>query len=252
MSVMSVQGVGGSQQAAQTGAEQQPVDQQQAEMFDQLRQEQEESSQSLTEMIKEAQEKAKAQRDALKVPKNSQQYGDAPLEAYARLARAKTEGQVNAASGFARRKIAQLKAALRTDSDNAIRIKGSIRQLEKAISRGGKKKQELNRERLAELRKARSEQQKKREELELRRRRTQRMIRESGYLRETSAADRMAAQLTATQMELRQQAQQIAGSVSATAESTAYAAQQYTATVSAAAAFNAEAAAPAAGLSLEG
>ena len=246
MSPMSVQGAG--QQPAQTGADQSQAADPQAQMLEQLRQEQEDQGQSLAEMIKEAQEKAEAQRDALKVPKNTR-YGDAPLEAYARLARAKTRAQVNSASGFARRKIAQLKAAMRTDGDNTIRIKGSIRQLEKAISRGEKKKRDLDRERLAELRKARSEEQKKREELELRRRRTQRMIRESGYLREAEVSDRLSAQLTATQMELRQQIQQVTDSMSASVES---AAQQYTATVSAVAAFNAEAAVPSAGLSLEG
>ncbi len=249
MSPISVQGVG--QQPAQGGADQPQAADQQAQMLEQLRQEQEDQGQSLAEMIKEAQEKAEAQRDALKVPKNTR-YGDAPLEAYARLARAKTRAQVNSASGFARRKIAQLKAAMRTDGDNTIRIKGSIRQLEKAISRGEKKKRDLDRERLAELRKARSEEQKKREELELRRSRTQRMIRESGYLREAEISDRLSTQLTATQMELRHQIQQVTDSVGAAAGSTAYATQQYTATVSAVAAFNAEAAAPAAGLSLEG
>ena len=239
MGTMNVQGVTAGQQVppGADGTEQLP------EQTGQLRQEDE--SQSLIEMIQEAQKKAEAQRDALKVPRNTR-YGDAPLEAYARLARAKNRAQVNAASGFARRKIAQLKASLRTDGDNAIRIKGSIRQLEKAISRGEKKKRELDRERLAELRKARSEEQKKREELELRRRRTQRMIREAGYLREAEISDRQATQLTATQMELRQQAQNLADSMAASAET---AAQQYSAAASSA---GAEAAAPAAGLSLEG
>ena len=241
MSVMSVQGASNQQAMVQPGLEQQPADQQ-AELAGQLRREQEDESQSLIEMIREAQEKAKAQRDALKLPKNTR-YGDAPLEAYARLARAKNRSQVNAASGFARRKIAQLKSALRTDGDNAIRIKGSIRQLEKAISRGEKKKKELDRERLAELRKARSAEQKKQEELELRRRRTQRMIRESGYLREAEVSDRLATQLTATQMELRQQAQQLANTMAASVET---AAQQYTA------AAGAEAAAPAEGISVAG
>ena len=242
MSGMSVQGT--ANQPVQSGAEQ--MVEQQAQQMDRLRQEQENESQSLIEMIQDAQEKAKAQRDALKLPKNTR-YGDAPLEAYARLARAKTKMQVNSASGFARRKIAQLKGSLRTDSDNAIRIKGSIRQLEKAISRGEKKKKELDRERLAELRKTRSEEQKKRKELELRRSRTQRMIREAGYLREAEISDRLATQLTATQMELRQQAQQLANTMTASAEA---AAQQYTATASAA--VTAEAAAPAEGISLEG
>ena len=242
MSAMNVQGVGGSQQ---TVPEQQPADQE-TERLGQLLQEQEDESQSLIEMIQEAQEKAKAQRDALKLPKNTR-YGDAPLEAYARLARAKNRAQVNSASGFARRKIAQLKSSLRSDSDNAIRIRGSIRQLEKAISRGEKKKKELDRERLAELRKARSEEQRKREELELRRRKTQRMIRESGYLREAEISDRLATQLTATQMELRQQAQQLAESMTASVET---AAQQYTAAASTA--VSAEAAAPVEGISVAG
>ncbi len=244
MSAMSVQGVAGTaNQQAQPGAEQA---EQQADLLEQARQEQEERSQSLSEMIREGQKKAEAQRDALKIPKNTR-YGDAPLEAYARLARAKTKMQVNSATGYARQKIAQLKSALRTDSDNAIRIKGSIRQLEKAISRGAKKKRELDRERLAELRKARSEEQRKREELEQRRRKTQRMIREAGYLREAEISDRQATQLTATQMELRQQAQQLANSSAASAKA---AAQQYTATASAA--MSAEIAAPEAGLNLEG
>lgn len=239
MSAIHMQSVSAGQQA-QT---EQPAEQQ-TELPEQLRQEQEDESRSLIEMIREAQEKAEAQRDALKLPKNTR-YGDAPLEAYARLARAKTAGQVDSATGFARQKIFQLKSSLRTDADNTTRIKAAISQLEKAVSRGSKKKRELERERLAELRKARSEAQKKREELELRRRKAQRMIRESGYLQEAELSDRLATQLTATQMELRQQAQQLAGSAAASAES---AAQQYTATASAAAAGTA----PAAALNLEG
>ena len=229
MSIQSVSGVSDSQQL-QSGAEPQ-ITEDHFEQMGQLLQQQEEESQSLIEMIHDAQEKAKAQRDALKVPKNTH-YVDAPLEAYARLARAKDKAQVNAASGFARRKIAQLKSALRTDGDNTIRIKGSIRQLEKAISRGERKKRELDREHLAKLRKARSEEQKKRDEQELRRRKTQRMIRESGYMREAEIAGRLDSQLTATQMELRQQSQQISAATAALAES---AAQLYTATAASAA-----------------
>ena len=250
MSAMSLQGVTGAGNA-QSSAEQQSVDEQ-TELMDRMLQEQDDEIQSLQEMIKEGQERAKAQRDAMSVPK-SNRYGDAPLEAYARLARAKTKGQVDSASGFARQKIAQLRSALRTDGDNAIRIKGSIRQLEKAITRGAKKKRELERERLAELRKARSEEQKKREALEQQRRKTQRMIREAGYMREAQIADRQATQLTATQMELRQQAQQLASAAAASAEAAAQqysvAAQQYTATAAAAAA---ETAAPAEALNVAG
>ncbi|MDE7262836.1 MAG: hypothetical protein K2N78_12365 [Oscillospiraceae bacterium] len=123
MSTMSVQGVSG-QQASQAGTEQ--ASDQAAELLARLRQEDDDPD--IVEMIRDAQKKAEAQRDALKVTKNTR-YGDAPLEAYARLSRAKTKAQVNSASGYARQKIAQLKAAMRSDSDNAIRIKGSIRQL---------------------------------------------------------------------------------------------------------------------------
>lgn len=217
---------------------------QEADIFHESLARQEEERESLTEMIRTAQEKAKAQREALKLPKNSARYGDAPLEAYARLARAKNAAQVNAASGYARRQIAQMQQALRQDGDNAIRIKGAISQLKKAVSRGEKKKRDLDRERLLQLRKARSQQQKAREELELRRRKTQRMIRESGYLREAEIAGRQAEQLTATQMELRSQAQALGSAVTAQADAVA---QQY-----AAAAASAAQPAPEPGLSLEG
>ena len=204
-----------------------------------------EEIESLTEMIKSAQEKAKAQREALKVPNNTR-YGDAPLEAYARLARARDKAAVNAASGYARRRLAQFKTALRTDSDNAAKIKAAINQLQKAINRGEKKKRELDREKLTERQKAASREAKERLKQELRRRRAQRMIREQGYMREAEVSNRLAAHLTATQMELRQQAQDLAASTAASAEA---AAQQYTAAVDAAAA----AAVPVdAGLSLQG
>ena len=196
-------------------------DQQESELADLLSQEQEEGE-TLLEMIRSAQEKAKAQREALKLPKNSTRYGDAPLEAYARLARAKSRPEVNAASGYARRRLAQFKTALRTDPDNAARIKAAIR--------GEKKKLELDRERLTELRRKRAAKEELREKeqrlrQELRRRRSQRMIRESGYMREAEISDRLATHLTATQMELRQQAQELAASTSTSLET---AVQQYT------------------------
>ena len=100
--------------------------------------EQEEQSKSLAEMIEAAQKKAAEQREALKLPKNNTHYGDAPLEAYARLARAKNKAQVNAASGFARRKLFQLKAALHSDSENTPTIRGAINQLQKSINRDRK------------------------------------------------------------------------------------------------------------------
>ena len=206
----------------------------------------EEESKSLAEMIKDAQEKAEAHRSALKVTKNSTRYGDAPLEAYARLARAKTASQVDAASGFARRRIAQLRGSLHLDSENATKIKSAINQLQKAVNRGAKKKRDLNREQMIKLRKARSKEAERRRDLELVRRRTQRMIRESGYLREADIAGRLAAQLTETQMELRSQAQSLAA---ANATSLETAVQQYAAEAASA---GAETAAPAAAISVQG
>ena len=191
----------------------------------------EEEGKDLVEMIRDAQEKAEAQREAMKLPKSSTRYGDAPLEAYARLARARSRMEVNSASGYARRRLAQFKTALRTDSDNAAKIKAAINQLQKAVNRGERKKRELDRERLTEIRrkKAAKEELKEKERRlrqELVRRRTQRMIRESGYMREAEISDRLATQLTATQMELRQQAQDLSASASASLET---AVQHYTA-----------------------
>ena len=191
----------------------------------------EEDGRTLVEMIRDAQEKAEAQREAMKLPKSSTRYGDAPLEAYARLARAKSRTEVNAASGYARRRLAQFKTALHTDSDNAAKIKAAINQLQKAVNRGERKKRELDRERLTELRRkkaAREELKEKEQRLrqELIRRKSQRMMRESGYLREAEISDRLATQLTATQMELRQQAQDLAAAASSSVEA---AVQQYAA-----------------------
>ncbi len=200
--------------------------------------EKEEEGKNLVEMIRDAQEKAEAQREAMKMPKSSTRYGDAPLEAYARLARARNRMEVNAASGYARRRLTQFKTALRTDSDNAAKIKAAISQLQKAVNRGEKKKQELDRERLTEVRRKRAAKEERREQeqrlrQELRRRKSQRMIRESGYLREAEISDRLASHLTATQMELRQQAQDLTASAAASMESVV---QQYSAVTAAASA----------------
>lgn len=200
--------------------------------------EQEKEGRSLLEMIRDAQEKADAQRETLKMPKDSTRYGDAPLEAYARLARAKTSAEVNSASGYARRRLSQFKAALRTDSENSAKIKAAINQLQKAINRGERKKRELSKEQVAELRRKRAAwQEKKNLEIRLRqeltRKKTQRMIRESGYSQEAEVSNRLAAQMTATQMELRQQFQSVTGASTLCAEA---AAQQYVATSEAAAA----------------
>lgn len=201
----------------------------------------EEESKNLVDMIREAQEKADAQREAMKLPKNNTRYGDAPLEAYARLARARSSAEVNSASGYARRRLSQFKCALRTDPENAAKIKAAINQLQKAIHRGERKKRELSREHLAELRRKRAaEEDKKQLEMRLKqelvRKKTQRMIRESGYSREAEVSNRLAAQLTAAQIELRQQAQELSASAGTTTEAAAYAAQQYVASSESAAA----------------
>ena len=215
-----------------------PVEMDEEGGFSSLLSQGEEEAKTLVEMIQEAQEKAEAQREALKLPKNSTRYGDAPLEAYARLARARSTAQVNSAPGYARRRLAQFKTALHTDSENSARIKAAISQLQKAVNRGERKKKELNQERLTELRRAKAakEEEKEKEKLlrqEIRRRKSQRMVRESGYLREAEVSDRLAAHLTATQMELRQQAQSLTASTTASVEA---AAQQYAAAGASAAA----------------
>ena len=234
MGTMNVQGVTAGQQvpSGADGTEQLP------EQTGQLRQEDE--SQSLIEMIQEAQKKAEAQRDALKVPRNTR-YGDAPLEAYARLSRAKTQSQVSSAAGYARRRIAQLEAAQRSDPDHADQIRAAVGQLKKAVSRAGKKKMEINREQLARARQKRMARENRRREeqrikQELRRSQSMRAIRESGYFRETEIANRQADQLTATKMELRAQAEQLG---SAAIKSADAAAQEYAAAVETAAAVTA-------------
>ena len=235
MKDMSVNGVAAAQQnwsrEQQQQAEAAPPAEGAGEDLSAALSRQEEEGRDLLEMSRDAQEKAEAQREAMKLPKSSTRYGDAPLEAYARLARARSRMEVNAASGYARRRLAQFKTALRTDSDNAAKIKAAINQLQKAINRGERKKRELDREHLTEVRRKRAakedlKEKERRLRQELLRRKSQRIIRESGYMREAEISDRLASQLTATQMELRQQAQDLAAATSASLEA---AVQQYAA-----------------------
>lgn len=177
-----------------------------------------EVTQSIHEMLQEAREKAQERRDSLKLNPNPSQYGDAAMTAYAKLARARNQGEVNAASSYARRQIIRCRAALGSDSDNSTRIKAAIRQLQKAVSRASKKSRELRREDLIRARekKARLEQQRRKAaglNQELNRRRTQRMIRESGYLREAEIDNRQQAQIAKVELELRQQAQALSAAV---------------------------------------
>ena len=179
--------------------------------------EQEDASLTICEMMKEAREKADATRDKFNSIKPKPRYGDAPMEAYARLARAKRSSEVNAAAGFARRQIVRLQSAKRTDPDNAKRIQAAINQLQKAVQRAGKKNRELERERVAQARQKKLQQEKRsrearRQKQELLRKQAMRRIRESGYLREAEVDNRMQEHIAAVDMELREQAQKLASS----------------------------------------
>ena len=174
-----------------------------------MKKQQKKESSSITEMIRDAKEKADLHRE-----KPTPRYGDAPMEAYARLSRARTVGEVSSAAGYARRRIAQLQAARRSDPDHADQISAAIGQLQKAVGRAGKKKLELNREQLARARQKRAAQEKRTQEAyrlrrELQHKQTMRKLRESSYFRETDIANRFANQLTATKMELKAQAEQL-------------------------------------------
>ena len=173
---------------------------------------QEESRTTLHEMIQDAKEKANDQREKFKLAKATPRYGDAPLEAYARLNRAKTQSQVSSAAGYARRRLVQLEAAQRSDPDHADQIRAAVSQLKKAVSRANKKKLEISREQLARARQKRMMRENKRREaqrIKQELRQAMRAVRESGYFRETEVANRQADQLTATKMELRAQAEQL-------------------------------------------
>lgn len=183
----------------------------------------EEDRVSLVEMIRDAKEKADAQREKFKLVKASPRYGDAPLEAYARISRAKTQGQASSAGGYARRRIAQLEAAQRSDPEHADQIKAAISQLKKAVTRASKKKMEISREELARARQKRMIRENRRREAqrirqELRKNQAMRAIREFGYFHETEIANRQADQLTATKMELRAQAEQLGAAVHASVD----------------------------------
>ncbi len=208
----------------------------------------EDPSLTIYEMMKDAKEKADATRDKFNSIKPKPRYGDAPMEAYARLARARRPAEVNAAAGYARRQIARLRAAKQTDPDNAKRIQASINQLQKAVQRAGKKNRELEREKIAQERQKKLIQEKRsrearRQKQELLRKQAMRRLRESGYLREAEVDNRMQAHIAAVDMELREQARRLADSIQPSMESVA---KQYAAD-SAAMALPEEAPAPSGG-----
>lgn len=188
-------------------------------------QEEEEHSKTLIEMMQEAREKAEERREKLKLPKNTR-YGDASMEAYSRLARAKRKPEVNAAAGYARRRIVQLQSAKRQDPDHARQIQAVINQLNKAVRRAGKKNRELDQERLSEQRQKKLALEKERRKAQrlrqqLLRQKSARHVREAGYIREAEIDNRLQAYLTATEMALREQAQSLATATSATLSATA-------------------------------
>lgn len=190
-----------------------PANEEQQALVDALREEQE-GQPDLAEMIKEAREKAAEREEMFKLPKNSRRYGDTAIIAYSKLARARSLGEVDAASGYARRQIAQLRAAKRSDSDNAGRIQAAINQLQKAVNRAGRKKREISQEKLTAKRHARLEKEKRTREAkrlrhQLKCRQTQRMIRESGYLREAEVDNRFQDQIAASKLEMRNQMQEL-------------------------------------------
>lgn len=194
---------------------------------------------SIWEMMQEAREKAEAMRERFKLP-NTTRYGDAPLEAYARLARARTRSDVNAAAGYAWRRMSQLKAALRQDPENAERIRAAIGQLQKAVTRANKKRRDLDREKLIKMRQARAAYQKQHRKaqqlkLELQRRQSMRVIREHGYMREAEIDNRLQDQLALTRMELQTQMQQLSASTAASIAQYGGSAMQTDSTASAAA-----------------
>lgn len=223
MSGMSVSGVSPYSQG-QSVSQQAPasVQEERKALTDALK-ERGKGQKTLAEMMKEAKEQAEKRKEQFKLPQNSQRYGDAAILAYSKLARARSLGEVDAASGYARRQIAQLRLAKRSDSDNAERIQAAINQLQKAVNRAGRKKREISQEKLSAKRQARLEKEKRTREAErlrhqLRNRQAMRMLRESGYLREAEINNRLQDQLQASRMEMRQQMQELSAQTQTSAD----------------------------------
>ena len=234
---MGISGVSASgYYQVQTASSQGSVPEERKALTDVLREEQDSPS-DLTEMMKEARERveeAKKKRDELlKKTRSGRRYGDSAILVYSKLARARSAGEVDAASGYARRQIAQLKAAKCSDSDNADRIQAVINQLQKAVNRAGRKKRELSQEKLAAKRQVRLEKERRAREAkrlkhQLRSRQAQRVLRESGYLREAEVDNRLQDHLQSSRMEMRQQMQEMSAAAQPSLEA---AVQGYTASM---------------------
>ena len=232
MSGMSVSGVSTSgYYQGQAAAKSPSQEVQEGERAAQALREEQESQPSLPEMMKEAREQAAEREKMFQLPKNSRRYGDAAVMACSRLARARSAGEVDAASGYARRQIAQLRAAKHSDSDNAERIQAVINQLQKTVNRAGRKKRELSQERLTARRQAKLEKEKRTREAkrlrqQLRSRQTMRAYREAGYIHEAQTDNRIQDHLAAVRLELREQMRELSESTQVPVET---AVQQYAA-----------------------
>ena len=229
MSSMSVLGIsaGAYYQSSTAG---QAVFQEGGQALEDTLKEEKEIQPTLTEMMKDAREKAAEREKMFQLPKNSRRYGDAALTAYSKLARARSLGEVESASGYARRQIAQLRMAKRSDSENADRIQAAINQLQKAVNRAGRKKRELSQEKVTATRQARLEREKRTREAkrlrhQLNNRKTMRQFRESGYLREAQVDNRIQDYLAASKLELREQMRELEEATQIPVET---AIQQYT------------------------
>lgn len=169
----------------------------------------EEAPKSILEAMREAREQAEETAKKYKI-KTPVRYGDMPLEAYGRLNRARSKADAAAAAGYARRCLARLRGALHRDEDQAGAIRCAMRQLEKVAVRASRKKRDIDREHLMELRRRRAaEEQRRRESVrlhaELQRRRAVRSIRESGYLQEAVIEQGFQAYRDATAAQLQAQ-----------------------------------------------
>lgn len=194
--------------------------------------ERDDEAKTLAEMMKQAREQAEKLRKQFELPKNSGRYSLAAVEAYARLSRARSQTDVSAAASYARRQLAQCKSALRQGGGDTQRIQAAVRQLESAITRAGRKKRQLEEERLMERRQAKAERQHERKKAtllkyQLRRSKTLRRLRENSYISGAVMDGMQQAQLARQRQEQQLAAERAGvGTVTADAAAQRYLAQQ--------------------------
>ena len=234
MSGVSVAGVSAAVYYQSQTDEGRVSDQNEQESLAEALQRKQEEQPTLAEMMKQAKEKAAEREKMFQLPRNNRRYSEATVTAYTKLARARSAEEVDAASSYARRQIAQFRAAKRGDSDNAGRIQAAINQLQKAVNRAGRKKRELSQEKAMAKRQAKLEKEERvREARRLRRqlkdRRTMRAHRESSYIQEAVTDNQLQDRLQASRMEAQSRMQEMSASVQVSVEA---AARQYAAVVS--------------------